>query len=150
MRVTHCLVALSLLSGACDPRKDVGAAPEQTAAEDPNAKKTVAKEDCAKWAEHGVTVIVADMKDAVKECPEEQRFQLVGKLDGQRDAMRLAAVETCVKHVGEGYLAKDGKCWLDAKDAAALGACKFTPMIRPGDDDLGKVAATYRKVCKAK
>lgn len=124
-----------------------GADASAASGEDPNAKKRITKDDCTKWAEHAVSVIITDLKNASKGCPEAQRDQFTFRVDGQRASMRLAAIELCNKHLDETYLAKDGSCYLGAKSAVELLGCKLAPMTSPGDDDVGAVLENMRKQC---
>jgi hypothetical protein len=131
------------------PKPDpvASASASASADDDPNAKKKISKQDCERWSEHGVGVLLADVKEAAKACPAEQRDQLSFQFDGQRATLKQAALEVCTKHVGEDYVVKDGRCWALGKTARDLAACKFAPMTAEGDNDLGAAVASVRASC---
>jgi hypothetical protein len=143
--------ALSATTSACKsdstPKRDPSATPGTEAVEDPNLRKKITANDCTKWAENGVTVVIAGFSEAVKDCPDDQKKAFVAQLESSRAEMRTSAVGRCAKHVGEEYVAKDGNCLFKAKTIPELTACNFAPINDPQDTDLPTAYATVRKTC---
>ena len=97
----------------------------------PEAKRRVSKDDCAKWAPHGVEATYADSKAAGAGCTPEARKALADKIDGERPSVDAAALALCSKHLGEEYAPADARCYLAARTARALADCKFSPSHQP-------------------
>jgi hypothetical protein len=113
----------------------------------PEAKRRVSKEDCAKWAPHGVEATYADWKAAGAGCTPEARKALADKIDGERVSVDAAALALCSKHLGEEYAPADARCYLAARTARALADCRFSPLTNPGDTDIAAEIERMRATC---
>jgi hypothetical protein len=129
------------------PNADPAASASAPTQEDPLAKKPITKEICAAFAAHAVAVVLADVKLAAAGCPAEKRESVVGEFEGRRIAMRDGAVAVCERHLGETYVVGGGQCYLRAKNAKELTACKFAPLTNEGDSDLDALIGGIASGC---
>ena len=144
-------VAGMVLVAACKSSppelSDGGARPTSAAAPSPDSVKTVSRDDCKRWAEHSITVVLTEWKASASACPEADRKALADKLDGQMVSVRTAAETVCAQHVGETYGAAGAKCYLDAGSFRELKSCNFGPMESKDDTDMTAVFEQQRATC---
>ncbi len=115
----------------------------------PNARPRITKDDCTRWASHGVDVVVTDWKAAASGCPASVRDPLVARLDGQRVSIENGALMVCTNHVGEAYVPREARCYLEATTARGLADCHFSPMTNPSDSNLPAELDRLRASCAA-
>lgn len=114
----------------------------------PVTTRSIAREDCALWADHGVEVVLRDWKDAASGCELAVRDQLNNKLDVSRAEVLEGARSVCMRHIGEPVAAAESACYMAARSARELTRCRFAPLTNPGDSDIVAEIANLRASCQ--
>jgi hypothetical protein len=98
----------------------------------------VTKDDCTRWTPHMRELLRAAPARARDRCDEPARIAKIpaDKLDGMVEIWKSDATKMeqdfpkdCGARVTQPYTEPESKCFMDAKDGAALTKCAFTSKI---------------------
>jgi hypothetical protein len=129
--------------GATDDGGSGTSAPSST----PQTRQRITKDDCTKWAAHGVEATLADWKAATSRCSDDTKKTFADKIEGQRPTLESAAFTLCANKVGEPYDPGAAHCYMAGRTARALADCHFAPLTSPGDTDIAAEIERLRASC---